>query len=212
MNTKRILILAYIATVLAISSLARASTDLYNYTAGHINNVKLDHERGVVSVEGTFSNPCVTEPALKILNVDDFTQVIQMVVEAKKGGEVCVAPVQAFHIEYNLNNIRSLIPGRVYALEFVNYAGEPLQFQFTAQDNSQNDQLLTDLKQDFQGKLAYYTDRGYVLKNGSTSVEVIAPRLPIEHFNEVLVSISGYAVGNEGSPAIIPTSVSATLH
>ncbi|MDZ4677353.1 MAG: hypothetical protein SGI74_07550 [Oligoflexia bacterium] len=211
MATKRILILVYIATVLAISGFAKAADHKVDHGTAHIESVKLDAERGVLSIHATAPNPCHEKALVRILKVDAYSHVIQLAVLTVPNTGICAQVIQDFDLVYDLQSVRA-IPGRTYTLEFENYVGEEVNLKYTAPHVKKEDEELTSLKQSFKGNLAYYTDRGYVIKNGSETLQVIAPRLPLEHFQGNLVRISGYVVvQNNGSPAIVPMSVSAAL-
>src|SRR5438128_1512480 len=110
----RILILAYIAFVLAISSFARAAQTQVG--GALIDQAQVQQATGILSVHGVLSTPCQTKPALFVKQIDESSSKVELDITTVSTGDLCMDVLGPdFNLAFDLKEL-PLKAGKTYSL------------------------------------------------------------------------------------------------
>jgi hypothetical protein len=113
---RRILILIYILSVLAVSGFSRADSRISAIVA----NAEFNLETSIITVHGVGSITCVEQPQLEVSRVDLNTNTVQLTLTTLGSYGRCAGVyAKPFELAYNLRNLNLPI-GRTYNIVFEN--------------------------------------------------------------------------------------------
>ncbi len=184
---KRVVIIAYVMSVLLIAGLSQAS----DIPAGPVTNVEVDNEQQLVRVEGMKNNSCHRVPKPKILKIDRIARKITMnVVSGGAANQFCTQVIEGkYGLVVSIASFK-LPPNVRYQLSFVNaietvrpvtveYNGMVEGFPFSSVD--------------MNGILIREQD-GFLLRTRSQSFKVAPSHLNLEDHEGNVVDVAGHKI------------------
>jgi hypothetical protein len=223
--TRKLLILAYIAAVLALSGMVRA--DGFQGGRAFVTNATISNT-GILHIDGVFKSLCLKSPRVVATAIGEHD--IQFMVEGKRSEDMCPQVIvrQPFQVISDLKEL-PLKPGNQYTIKFDNFEGSKNEFSYKALP-SQVDGSFKFGPRDFKGYLVHHqnvnsdgTPDGLVLQRGDNVIPVVSPDMipDLERFKGE-VNVTGYvsniatlnggnaSISQDGqvSQVIVPVSVS----
>ncbi len=210
---KQFAIIFTIAVALTVSIFAKASNEIRAVEVG-IQSVKFDETTMIVKIVGNLPNLCTASPQ-PILKLTKDSSVLELTVDAKMHGDVCVSVAMVggvYELAFDIRSLKSDIEQLkidtnakykiiasngtfVAEIDFSKFANE---FQFaTHQVNG--------------GTFAVLNDGRYmIVVDQATSVEVRSPFINIKKYLGQHVDVTGFVV-NSQKPVIVGDQIEKPL-
>jgi hypothetical protein len=219
--TKHILIVVYVAVVLAISGFAKADT----VRQAQVDSVQFDMQTGVLTVHGTLSNPCTLKPMLVIDGIDQTNKVINIEVSTLVRSEICVEMLGgSYDATLDLKEL-PLKEGEIYTLKIAGYDDEMHRntLEYIPHHSDANLEAYKVDKRELKGYLVAVENpvdgknftTGFVLQSGDQEIPVVSPDIDLNRFKNYQVWLGGYVINmaklNGGNVDALATSGQAQM-
>jgi len=225
---KKLLILAYVITVLLLSGMVKGAQN------GHalVESARINPS-GIISLDGVLPTPCHKNPRLVVEGINEAKNTLVLGVQTQLKDQICSDVIlnKPFKLAFDLKRI-PLVVGETYSIIFDNFAGEKNSLQYKAISSDYDFKAMNVDENAFKGFIVNYTSQdvgsgvGFAIQKGNDIIPVVTTDMTaeMEKFKGGEVIMTGYvlstatmlnnnienelAPGSQNNQVIVPISVS----